>query len=206
MIALGFIPIFERGMILKKHMLEAIRDYPIEFVNSLFSDYDDGVISGLKVIINENNSFEVSEGIIKLGSNVYLVKKSEEIMFCEQKNFVYLEVVEEKCIDGNDYNVKIIHTDKEVPGAFELFRYIKNASMKNYQDINELFGEVTNRVDQRYMHQSILGGYSLIKDYFVLFAKKVLQGKNAEMKDIAFAYQCLNDIDNNHHMLQKYSL
>lgn len=196
MIGLSFIPVFEHGLILKKHMLEAIRDYPIEFVNNLFSDYGDGIILGLKVNINENNSFEISEGIIKLDGIVYFVKRSEKIEFREQRNFVYLSIIEEKYVDGSDFSVDIIHTDKEMPGLFELFRYVKNANMKKYEDVYELFGEVTNRIDQRNMHQSVLGGYSLSEDYYVLFANKILQATNSEIKDVAFAYQCLNGITN----------
>lgn len=194
MVRLSFIPIFEHGLVLKQHMLEAVRDYPIEYVNILFEDYDDGVVSGLQVNISEDNSFIVSKGIVKINGMIHFVNESEKIKFSEHKNYVYLNITEEKCVDGYSYKSEIIQTNKEDSSAFELFRYIKNANMKKYEDIEELFDGVINRIDQSKMHNSILGGYSLHSDYFALFAKKILQRSKVEMKDIAFAYQCLNGI------------
>ena len=45
-----FIPVFEKGLILKQHMLEALRDYPREFIRNLYSEYGDGIITGCQVI------------------------------------------------------------------------------------------------------------------------------------------------------------
>ena len=44
------------------------------------------------------------------------------------------------------------------------------------------------------MLRSLSGGSSLENDYFCLFAEEVLKCSGANMKDIAFAYQCLNGI------------
>ena len=84
-------------------MLDALRDYPIEYVKTLFSETGDGVITGLSIELTDQNSFFVQAGIVKLDGEIYIVNKSQEILFQEQKNYVYLKINKEKQIDGVQY-------------------------------------------------------------------------------------------------------
>lgn len=62
-----FRPSFDNGSILKKNMLEALRDFPYEFMNLEYADYGDGIISGFQVEAINENQFEIMPGICKIG-------------------------------------------------------------------------------------------------------------------------------------------
>ena len=193
---MSFKPIFENGLILKQHMLEALRDYPLDYVSITFSGMGDGVITGLDVVIGEEDSFFLSEGIEKIDGNIYLVNQSEQMTFKEQENFVYLKIVKTEEIDGISYGTEVVQKNEEDSSLFEVFRYVKNGEVKKYVSIDEVFSDVTNRVNQRKMKKSIQGGSTLNDEYYRLFSKCLLKSKCAQVKDIAFAYQCLNSITN----------
>lgn len=193
---MSFIPIFKNGLILKQHMLEALRDYPLDYVNITFSGMGDGVITGLDVVIGEDDSFFLNGGIVKIDGNIYLVNQSEQMFFNEQENFVYLKITKKEEIDGIGYCTEIVQKSEEDNSLFEVFRYIKNAKVKKYVSIDEVFADVTNRINQRKLKKSIQGGSTLCDEYYHLFARSILKSKCAQIKDIAFAYQCLNTIIN----------
>ena len=195
MLDLGFVPVFEHGLILKKHMLEALRDYPIQYVNTIFSEMANGVIVGLDVELTEDESFVVGAGIVKIGGKVFILDNSEKIDFFEQKNYVYLNIVQDNQVDGIYYKCEIVQKNIEDNSLFELFRYVKNAEVKKYSSVYDLFSDTTNRIDQRKLLSSKVGGSTLINDYFVLYGKELLKKENLGVKDCIFAYQCLNRIN-----------
>lgn len=191
---MSFKPIFETGLILKKHMLDALRDYPIDYVNTLFSEMGDGVVTGLDIVIAGDNQFYIKEGIVKIDGIVYITTRSGMLSFAEGKNYVYLCVKSDKQADGTYFYSEIIQKEQEEKAYFELFRYIKNAEVKRYSSISELFVDTTNRIDQRKLLKSVYGGHTLSNEFYYLFAEEILDSNNANMNDIAFAYQCLNEI------------
>lgn len=193
---LSFIPIFKHGLILKQNMLDALRDYPMNYVDIVYSDRGDGVICGLDIEITDNDSFVVKEGIVKINGRIFLIENSDEICFEEEENFVYLKFRHEEYVDGTEYIADIVQQQEEDNNLFELFRYVKNGQIKRYCTIEDAINGVVNRIDSHNMHKSIVGGSTLPDEFFELFAKKILQSSNSDMKDIAFAYQCLNGIDN----------
>lgn len=193
---MGFRPIFEKGLILKQHMLEALRDYPYDFVSALFSGMGDGIIEGLEVSVPDENHFCIGEGIVKIKGKVYFITQKTLVKAEGETNFVYLESVSRQEVDGTEYETKIIQKKEEDLSLFELFRYVKNAVMKDYADIKEIFIDTANRVDQRKVLSSVLGGSTLCGSYYRLFAEYLLKSGNSGMEDIAFAYQCLNGVRN----------
>ncbi len=191
---MGFRPIFEKGLILKQHMLEALRDYPYDFVSAVFSGMGDGIIEGLEISIPDENHFCISEGIVKTKGKIYFITQKTLIKAERETNYVYLEIVSRQEADGTVYDTKIIQKKEEDLSLFELFRYVRNAVMKDYGDIKEIFIDTANRVDRRKVLKSVLGGSTLCGSYYRLFAQYLLRSGNSGMEDIAFAYQCLNGI------------
>ena len=57
-------PHFKKGNILKKEMLENLRDYPRDFINFYFADYSDGIVSGSDLFI-EGDQICINQGLIK---------------------------------------------------------------------------------------------------------------------------------------------
>lgn len=195
---LNFRPNFEKGLILKQYMLEALRDYPESYIELLYSNMGDGIITGLEISVVGESIFCIKPGIVKNQDKVYIFQGKTNLEFSEGERYVYLKIKEEKQVDGIKYKMDIIQTEQETEEFLEIFRYIKNAKMKEYTNINELFLEnrPTNRIDTSYSKQSIEGGNTVRKEYFILYARKIIEKSNATIRDVAFAYECMNGIYN----------
>lgn len=189
-----FRPSFDNGSILKKNMLEALRDFPYEFMNLEYADYGDGIISGFQVEAINENQFEIMPGICKIGGQIFVMTESFIISQVEQSHYVYLSILESDKPDGTDYDVDVSQYEEENNSLLELFRYTKNATVSHYKDIYEVFSEPMNRINQKHCAYSYKNGNSLCEHYFKLYAHAVLKSSNASAKDLLFAYQCLNSI------------
>lgn len=194
-----FKPNFDKGLILKQHMLEALRDYPNTFVQLLFWEMGDGILSGLKISL-DGECFHVSEGLIKLGGEVCFM--TEQVCLEQEggMHYVYLEklpLVLARDGSGSTRELRIVQCDKEQESAsdrMELFRYGRNAAMKEYQNIREIYQDMSNRIDRSHALKSVAGGSTLCDEYYKMFATFLLQSQQADANDIGFAYQCLNGV------------
>lgn len=192
---MSFKPIFEKGMIIRQHMLEALRDYPYDFVQILFSQMGDGVISGCKISVDSRERFTVSPGIVKINGELFFLTDQATLEFMDGINYVYIETRKEQAVDGTFYDAQIIEKKEQDESLFELFRYTRNAFVKEYSEIYELWGNVINRIDRRFSQNSVSGGSTLCEDYYKLFARYLLSQENADMRDVSFAYQCLDGVN-----------
>ncbi len=184
---------FRKGDILSADKLCSLRDYPHDFVVSFFENYGDGVICGMDIVAEEQG-FLIKKGILKLDGQVYFIHQEQEVRYAEGENFVYLDIKRKNLDFRIECTVKIFQTDKEENGRFELFRYKKFATVKHYDNMDDLFRYITNRIDRTKLKYSYVGGSSLCGDYFKLYANSILKKSHVSMGDIAFAYQCLNGI------------
>ncbi len=71
-------PLFKRGLILKKEMLENLRDYPRNYINILYKDYADGVICGCDMEV-EDTKIVIHEGIVKNNGKIYFLEEKNKI-------------------------------------------------------------------------------------------------------------------------------
>ena len=131
---------------------------------------------------------------MKINGEVYILTKPLSVNAEDEINYVYLKITSESLADGTNLQMEVIQKNEKDDTLFEMARYAKNAVLKHYSKIEELFSDVSNRIDQRYVLQSVAGGNTLLSGYYRLYGEKVLSGVNADMQDIAFAYQCLNGI------------
>lgn len=192
----SFRPVFQSGFILKQNMLDALRDYPLNFVNTDFYDMGDGIISGIKISLIPENKFCIYPGIIKFKGEIYFITESTELNFDDGTNFVYLDLdINDKAENnGTIYKLNIISSKEERQDLFEIFRYVKNAKMKKCADIYEVLNSTINRVDLRYAMKSIKGGSTLCDEIYNLFAGEILSCNDINFLDTSFALQCLNEI------------
>ena len=197
---MSFRPSFEKGLILKHYMLEALRDYPYNYVNTLYSNRGDGVILGMDVSFDEQGNICIKEGVVKIDGDIYFLTQEVFLQAEEDENtYVYLEIAVSEMVDGEEWNIDIVQRKEEDNGKFELFRYFKrkDGELKEYRDVKELCEDKTeNRLNQTNTPKSVVGGTILCDRYLKMFAKHILHSSNANMSDISFAYQCLNGIEN----------
>lgn len=187
-------PSFEKGSILKQNMLETLRDYPRKAFELLVADYKDGIIEGFSIEVKDNRSLSVSPGVVKLGGELYFSDTEQILEQQEEHNYVYLEVVGNSTVDGDEIEVRINQYSSPQTDKIELFRYIKNAELLLLQECKDLFNPPINRINKIFSKHCYRGGSSLCPEYFKLYAKEVLNSSNARMTDIAFALECLNGV------------
>ena len=198
-----FQPSFDNGRILKQNMLEAVRDYPYAALRALYSNHGDGILSGFEICLTEDGKFQISPGILKWDGEVYVAPETFVIKQEDGKHYVYLKIQRTEVPDGRIVELKCQQTSELEENAFELFKYTKDAVMYEYKNIDEAFKNIdkpfkepVNRIDQRACRFAVIGGATLCPKYYRWFAKEILKCVNAAPSDAAFAYQCLNGIDN----------
>ena len=189
-------PSFKKGSILKQNMLEVLRDYPYKFFELEYISYGDGIIIGFEIEITNTNIIQITPGILKQEGDIYISTNVLQINQFLENHYVYLVVEKNETPDGMNCIVKVEQYEEPQENKIELFRYTKNAELHKFKDISEVFSNPINRINQIYAKRSIEGGTTLCNYYFKLFANQVLKCQNVKMEDIAFAYQCLNGIQN----------
>lgn len=73
-------PLFQRGRIMKKEMLEAIRNYAYGFDQERYRSYSDGLLWGLDLKVKESRLL-LSPGILKYEGKLYLSAQEESIAY-----------------------------------------------------------------------------------------------------------------------------
>ncbi|MDF2544612.1 MAG: hypothetical protein K0S47_4330 [Herbinix sp.] len=185
-------PKFEKGMILKKEMLTALRDYPRDILALMYQDYGVGIITGFHTQINDDNSIVIAPGIIKLDQGIFSLEEEVTLETYEGQHYVYLKLETINSVDMVITKVSIIQSKEFVEENIELFRYTKNAKLLPYSSFNDVGdNSITNRVNKAVCKYAVQGGSSIAPEYLQLFASELLKKGSNSMFDYAFATQCL---------------
>lgn len=204
-------PAFERGRIMKKELLWALRDYSYSALQLQYQDYSDGIIRGCKVRV-EDNFLIVGEGIIKCQNYLFLITEEERIEYAPTDVFVSLKfrvASKEELPDYIRYTTGFV-LDKNLErkqNELEICRFkLKEGAKlrteyKDFYDIQTEFDTV-NLADAAWAG---VGGNTLSKEVTDYFARKVLECGNAEDKDIQFAYLLLQSREAvSHEIIENY--
>lgn len=191
-------PLFLEGRILKREMLENLRDYPRDFLELYFQHYSDGIIAGTKIFVDEDN-IVITKGIIKAQGRLYLLHKDYVLPYMATEKETILKIRFLERHEANDFT--IYDTEILQDGDFniannelELARYkLKSGSKlrsqhENFQDFATEFNTIT------WIHSPYAGIQKSTLHPVILqtFAKELLILSPSNIYDISFAYQCLN--------------
>lgn len=192
-----FKPIFVKGSILKQNMLESLRDYPYLLQDVMYDAYACGIINGFQILSLAESCIRIGRGILKTAEGIYCSDGEIELPWREGQNYVYLEVTKRELTEGYYVEISANQYDTPQEDKTELFRYTytKGAELFLMRNTSELLSSPMNRIDRSHVLFSYKGGNSLCNDYYKLFAHEVLDSKNGKTEDVAFAYQCLNGIN-----------
>lgn len=191
-------PTFERGRIMKKELLWALRDYSYAALQLQYQDYLDGIISGCRLQVREN-MLHIGTGIIKCQGFLFLLQKEEPVQYAPSDQYVSLKFrirKKEELSDYTRYTTEFV-LDAQLQRAqneLEICRFkLKEGARlrteyKDFYDIQTKYDTV-NLADADWAAQ---GGHAMSKEVTDYFAKKVLECENAEDKDIQFAYFLLH--------------
>lgn len=190
-------PAFERGRIMKKELLWALRDYSYSALQLQYAYYPDGIISGCGIRA-EDNFLCVKPGIIKCQDFIFLITEEEKVEYYPTECCVSLKfhLIEKEVLPDYiryvtefvlDENLECRQNELEVCR----FKLKEGARLRTeYKDFFDIQTEY-DTVNLANATWASAGCNTLSKEVTDYFAKKVLECENADYKDIRFAYLLL---------------
>ena len=193
-------PNFERYSILKKELLNSVRDYSLEYLKVKYDKYTKGIIIGFDLKVIEDNFIEISKGIAKFEDFIFIADKKAKIKYNQSNKFKSLKIVLEKDTKIRDYDRYILsykldedlklHTNEIEICRFKLMEgFDLRDNHKSFEDIQTEFDTIN------YLNSTWAGiEREWINPYILKrFANEAMDSNLENMEDIAFCYTCLNE-------------
>lgn len=195
---MNLFPRFGKGRILKKEMLECLRDYPKDFLDIYFKEYSNGIISGADVVVGEN-AVTVTRGIVKHNNRLYLLAKDYELFYNYTNREVLIKIKfldETETGDFKCYSTIIFIDDNTEVGNDELelgrFKLGEKARLRSkYTDFFDFITEF-NTINIINVEYAGLKESTLNPSVLKSFSKVLLESGSENINDFAFAMQSLN--------------
>lgn len=110
---------FSIGSLLTGQLLKKMYEHPKELIHCIFSDYSEGVISGLNIKY-EGQKLALSKGIYKHNSLLYILEDDTIIdEDCYREGVEYRAIIEEETEEERD-NITINHLNIKIKSLSEL--------------------------------------------------------------------------------------
>ena len=84
-------PMFERGRIMKKELLLALRDYSFGFVQLQHADLTDGIIAGCNIEVTDKR-LTVGPGIAKFNRFIYMMTEPQHVFYEPNEQFISVKI------------------------------------------------------------------------------------------------------------------
>lgn len=191
-------PYFNKDRILKKDMLENMRDYPRDVVDVYNEKLSDGIVCGLTPTV-DRDIITFSKGIIKYKSRMYVIHDSNSISYKETDSEVviklnfYDEIRNKDCL-SQFMDIEIDSSQNILDNQIELgrFRLKKGAYLRsNYQDLYD-FTTNYNTINIVNVLYSGVGEPTINNLILKYYAKAVLSTRTQNNMDMTFSMLCLN--------------
>lgn len=189
------IPIFEKGKILDKDMLDELKNLNLDYINTLYFSKSDGVIYGIDPEIKENKII-INPGLIKYNGELFKILKVKEIDIPlqdgEYKCFLHKidKIFNEKFLEIR-FEFKL---SKEIEAnSFEIFRISRRegAELKKPTQIVGVEKEY-NTLNLINLQISTLTGSNLTSKLLKLYAKNMLENKKLDTYERIICMYILN--------------
>ena len=187
-------PAFERGRIMKKELLWALRDYSYAALQIKYRDHADGIITGCRVR-PEGGMLRIAPGMIKCADFIFLVTGEERVPYAPTGEYSSLRFClreREELPDYTRYRTEFVLDGQLERGKNEIelcrFRLKAGAELRTeYKDFYDIQTEydTVNLADATW---SSAGQNTLSKEVTDYFAHKVLECEKAADADVQFAY------------------
>lgn len=190
-------PVFETKRLLKKEMLESLRDFPRDFFWLKYETYSDGILTGCEIKGTENG-FVILPGILCYRGVPYFLKKPYFVSCKANGRLTYIKVhFWDKEIGAGEikYLSQIIADECETDTKEELelgrFKLQPGARLRSeYTDFYDYETEfdTVNRIFVPYAafrHTGIW--FEILKS----FASQMIKQSGLNSLDYAFCFQCL---------------
>lgn len=193
------LPIFEKGQIIDKEMLDLLRDNPLDLINLSYYNLVDGIIQGCDVWV-EDNHIVIGMGIIKYSNLVLKIREDKKIKIPKESGDYYLKLrIKKKGIVDKKQLVKIdiILDEKEVEEDeiyISSFRKQEGTYLRYARESFKDFGDdynMLNIIKSKFACEHKEG--TLSPEILKAFAREVMCKKNLESVDTSFAMLSLNN-------------
>ncbi len=187
-------PAFERGRIMKKELLWALRDYACSALQIKYLKYANGILSGCG-IHPEGSTLRIAPGMIKCADYIFLITGEETVSYTPTGEYTSLKFrlkEKENLPDYTRYLTEFVLDESLERGKNEIelcrFKLKEGAALRTeYKDFYDIQTEY-DTVNLANATWSCAGQNTLSKDITDYFAQKVLECEKAEEHDIQFAY------------------
>lgn len=188
-------PLFKRGSILDKEILEYLRDDAKGYFDMNYIKYSNGVITGLKINVHKN-SLTVEPGIFKWKETIYRLKDLIDIEVPEKDGEYFLKLIILPDEENEKYRISCyqILLDEELPkeDTMELCR-IKRREGANIRNYNKFIGHIKeyNQVNLVNQIASTATGERVSIELLKLYAEEILEKKEIEAIDQIVCFKIL---------------
>lgn len=193
------LPVFRAGEILDKEMLELMRDNPTDLIELYYNNFEDGILSGLEIVV-KNNFINIQRGLIKYNGYIYKILKDISLVIPEEAGefIIKLKFLEIKEVNKKiEYTIETIISEEKGIEENELFIADFNKQSGTYlrypKEKFDDFGtnyNMVNIIKQISSCESKEGTLSV--SIISRYGQEILKKKNIESLDYNFAFMCIN--------------
>lgn len=192
-------PAFERGRIMRKELLWALRDYSYSALQLQYQSYPSGIISGCG-LRTEEDMLCIGPGVIKCQDFIFLIKEEVRLGYVPTEEYIALKFrIEgrEELPDYTAYETTYVldkcleHKSNEI----EICRFKLKTGARlrtEYKDFYDIQTEY-DTVNLANATWSAEGHNTLSKEITDCYAQKLLECDKTENSDIQFAYLLLQN-------------
>lgn len=192
------IPVFKKGKILNKEMLDELRDLGQYFTTTLYLLYSDGVIYGITPTVRENKVI-IHSGLIKFGSEIFKIERERELEI-PLEDGEYVGFLEKIKLEENDnfrelsFKIDVCSKEEFEDGKkFELFRIMRREGA-NLKEMQKFLGlaEEYNTLNLINMKQATKSGESISEKLLKNYASNMLKYKELTSEEKIICLYILN--------------
>jgi len=192
-------PMFERGRIMKKEMLLALRNYSFGLAKLQFGDLTNGIVTGCELSVI-GTSLTISPGIFKFNNFIYMMTESQSIDCEPTERITVVKVRFSSTSLGSDYihysgNIILDANTKLEENEIELCRFkLKQGSNLRTEYVD--FDDIQTEYDTVNLANATWAGIDepwIALPILKRFAKDALPCYLSEPWDISFCSQCMSN-------------
>ena len=191
-------PRFAKNRILKKEMLEALRDYSFACAQLEYQNYGQGILCGCDINVEEKQ-LVVGKGMIKCGSWIGLLTEELAVPYGPAAQMQYLKFLvseREDSLDEVVYTIELVLDTKEVNEGKEIeicrFYLRDGARLRGeYKDFADRMTEY-DTINRIYADWGALRGKSIDPAITGKFAEILIKSRDSQAEDFSFACLCLS--------------
>lgn len=189
-------PVFEHKNILKKSMLDELRDYPLILSRMYFQEYGDGILEGC-ALHWEKAVLRVQPGLLHREGYIYRMEESYALSCpaTDQLTYVKVHFVTMDYERGRTGGIGEIILSENPPenGEMELgrFRLQEGARLRTVYENFEDYQTQYDTVNRIYVPYVQIGGAGLWPQLLMVYALELLETGTEDVYDVSFAMELL---------------